>query len=668
MNGADDAPDRLDRADRALRPHPRLYAGRTELERLRRTAELPLLQAAAKQVAAKADEYVRSPKFDFEVNVHNALLRRARHMQQRVLTLLVRWLQTDDRRYRDGAVAHIAEMGEWEYWSWLAWRRGDPSPDAEFDLSYGENSLTLAVAYDWLAATLSRDEERRLLEIAQIRALRPFLAQTERERPPFWFGQPDSNWNTVCSGGAGALALATHERLPEAPRVSALAERSIVPFFDFLRENAGGWPEGIGYWNYGMRYAFIYLLSHEHATGRPHPLMERPETRRTLSFPFDFCPNRQPCSFGDVNSFHPMPFHYAAAARLGEAPVMAALDAYLGDEPGADSPWPDAAELLLLHPGERHAPPPPRQGVARLYEGMGWGLLADRMPGPRLYLSARGGTTAVSHSHLDLLSFHCVVGDEALVNNLGPDEYLDTTFGPRRHELFEIGPPSKNTVLINGVGITAGSSAAAELVEAGGLRGLRLDATAAMGESRDGPAARFCGRLLLMLRDQAILIVDRVELPYPGRVEARLHTRAAAQVAGASALLIGQRQRLCLAYACDVPAVLRRAEDALTTPSDEPNPNQLRWCTKDRTHTVVTMATLLVPGEAATVELSATAAGLLISAGGEGWGERVDLDPRLHLVGLRARAGGAARSASARSSVGTRPAHREGAGGGGSMR
>ena len=35
----------------------------------------------------------------------------------------------------------------------------------------------------------------------------------------------------------------------------------------------GAWPEGTAYWNFGMRFAFAYLLSHERATGRRHPLL-----------------------------------------------------------------------------------------------------------------------------------------------------------------------------------------------------------------------------------------------------------------------------------------------------------------------------------------------------------------------------------------------------------
>ena len=130
-----------------LLAHPRLYIGRPELERLRRVPRISFLRAAGEEVAGQAEDYCKSPVFDYPREVHNAHLVRARIMQGRVVTLLVRWLQTGDPRFRGAALEHVAEMGRWEYWSWITWRQKDPSPDAIFDLSYGENSATLAVAY-----------------------------------------------------------------------------------------------------------------------------------------------------------------------------------------------------------------------------------------------------------------------------------------------------------------------------------------------------------------------------------------------------------------------------------------------------------------------------------------------------------------------------------------
>jgi hypothetical protein len=146
-----------------------------------------------------------------------------------------------------------------------------------------------------------------------------------------------------------------------------------------------------------------------------------------------------------------------------------------------------------------------------------------------------------------------------------------------------------------------------------------------MGQMRDGPVARRCERWFFLLPEQGFLILDRIELPYPGRVETRLHTMArVARDGEAGVRLEGQRTALRLAYACTVPAVLRTAEDALTTPSrgaDEPNPMVVRWCTRGRGHTAVTMATLLAIDNTAGVTLDD--GGAAAEVAGAGWWRRI---------------------------------------------
>lgn len=591
-----------------LAPHPRLYIGPRELDRARSTPRLGFLKAARGEVARLAEEFVGSAVFDYPRDVHNAHLIRARGMQNRVVTLLVRWAETGDKRFRDAVIEHVREMGRWEYWSWILWRQDDRRPEAIFDLSYGENSATLALAYDILHGTLSQEERGLFLGIARQWSVPAFFVATAEETQQHWVTRKDSNWAAVCAGGAGMLALAMYEELPESAEMLARVERTMGLYMGYLKETGGGWTEGVGYWNYGFRYAFMYLLSHERATGKSHPLLRQPETRATLSFPVDFSPNGVAAGFGDSNHWRPLPFHFGAAERLKAREVTAALDdamARLDRSPKparggrwSVSSWPDAAELLCLHQGKLTRRPAVRRNVARLYRGMDWALLCDRLPGPRLYVSIRGGTTKVPHGHRDLLSFNCVVGDEPLVANVNEREYLDTTFGPRREELYEISSASKNTFLINGVGIAMDSSVKTTLVTVGRHKGVLIDATDAMGVMRDGRVARFAGRLILLLAGKALLVLDRVELPHTGRVETRIHTGGKVRLRDGGAEIAGRRHVLQAAWASDVPASLHTAVDPVTTPggarSGRP-PTMLRWCTEGLV-TAVTMAMLLVPG------------------------------------------------------------------------
>jgi hypothetical protein len=610
----------------SLAAHPRLYIGPEAIERARVRPDRPALRRAWREVRKEAETYLATTAIEVDETGHNYHLMRARRCQKRILTLILRFLQTGREAYRAAALAHVRAMGAWEYWSWIAWRQGETSPTAIFDLSYGENCVTLALAWDLLHATLCEEEKDLFRAPVRERAAPAFLEQTEPGAEMWWFGKPDSNWNTVCAGGAGMLALAMAEELPRAAEMLRRAESSVTPFLEHLERTDGGWEEGVGYWNYGMRYAFMYLLSHERATGRRHPLLARQSVRRTLRFPLDFSPHGTAAGFGDVNRWQPLAFHYAAAARLECPGVLAGLDEHLDAE--ARTHWPNAAELLLLHPRTAAAAAAGRERVARIYRGLDWGILADRQPRPHLFCSVRGGRTDVPHGHLDLLSYNVVVDGEALVTEPRSGGYLDTTFSPRRNELFEISPAAKNTLLVNGVGIAPHSEAAISRVRlAEECRALRLDGTAAMGQMRDGPACRFCGRLFVLLPENALLVVDRIEAHRAALAETRVHTAAELQAVGQGALLRGETATARLAFAADVPALAAVGTDPLTLPLAPST--HLRWVSRGKVM-AATFATLITPGRRRSgLTVAPRGRALVVEAAQKGWRRRLALTPRL---------------------------------------
>ena len=593
----------------SLVDHPRLYVGEKQFERLGKGARGFPLTEAAETVARLAEQYCASTEIPVREEAHNALLGRARQMQTRVCTLLVRWHQTREERFRQAALAHLREMSTWEYWSWISMRQDDSRPEALFDLSYGENATTLALAWDWLHPTLGTAERDLILDMARTWVVAPFLENTAREKPPHWHRSPHSNWNTVCTGGAGMLALAMAEEIgADAEEMLDRADHSIQPYIETLGRTMGGWEEGVGYWNYGMRYAFMFLLSWERANSAVHPFMERPGVAETLDFPIDFSPYAIGCSFGDVNRWHPLPIHYAVAERFDRPDLPPQLDELLKARGVKNSAWADPAELLLLHP-RRHAPAAAcevQKPYAKQYPSLDWCVLADQWPNPRLYLSVRGGTTEVAHGHTDLLSFHCVADGERLLTHAVAQEYTDMTFGPRRYDLHEMNPGATNTILVNGAGVQRPATLTTRLVKNGETRGVWMDATEAMGEMRDGPVAKFAGRLILLLNADLALVVDRVDLHRYGRIESRLHTPAETQLEEDAATILGDRARLTLRFAADQPAGLHYAVDPVSRPG--PEYHMVRWATNRLVHTG-TLATLISRREDAELHLSGSGDG-----------------------------------------------------------
>jgi hypothetical protein len=223
--------------------------------------------------------------------------------------------------------------------------------------------------------------------------------------------------------------------------------------------------------------------------------------------------------------------------------------------------------------------------------------VADKMPSPGVYLALRGGTTEVPHGHRDLMSFHAVMGGEAVVTNQGVGEYLDTTFGPRRYELYDTQAVSKNVVLVNGVSVAGESRVKTEKVEfPGGLRGFWMDTKETLGKVLEGrPAVESASRLTLLAKNESLLILDSLKLPNYGRCEARWHTGMVPTQEGEVLHLAGKRQKSTVMHACNCPGKLYVGLALFTNPTKVPI-HVIRWMTEKLEKQLV-FATWITPGE-----------------------------------------------------------------------
>jgi hypothetical protein len=580
---------------KTLTPHPRLYISAAHYAGLAEAAGAsPRLELAQQQLTELARSAMEDDSVEIDAGEHNWHLLRARLTQKRTVSLLTEYKRTGERAFRERIIHYVRQMAEWEYWSWIAWRNGDARPEAIFDLSYGENAFTLALLFDALAPELNAAELKLFVDTARNRALLPYLANNGGEKRAWYYQHPHSNWNTVCNGGAGMLALAMAEHIPESAQVVDLVNAGVDPFFRGMGAD-GAWPEGIGYWNYGMRYGLCYLLSHERATGSPHPLLALSAVAATLRFPLSFSPRGIACSFGDVNRFAPLPFMYAIAERLGRWDVIREVDARMANPPEKTT-WPDAAELLLLHPRQRIPAGISENEWPRhaLMQGLDWGYVADAMPNPSIYAAIRGGTTKVPHAHIDLMSFSYMVQDEVLIENIGVENYCDSTFGERRFELYETSYASKNTILINGIGIEKDSAVQTQAVTVADAQGFRIDATEAFGKAHRGTGPLFAGRLLLLLRGKALLVIDQVKLPFAGWVESRLHTHAQTAVDQQRVKLTGKRQSATIVIAASQALFIKTGQGIPSAPKT-PADTLIRIMADDKVD-ASTIACLFTPG------------------------------------------------------------------------
>jgi len=131
-------------------PSHRLAVTPERWARLRNLPDVPAVRIAAAQLGVLAESWATDLTLHVDETRHNWHLIRARDAQTRAISLAVQFGRTGDARFVRAACECLRQMAGWEYWSWILWRQSDTDQNAIFDLSYGENSFTLALIWDWL--------------------------------------------------------------------------------------------------------------------------------------------------------------------------------------------------------------------------------------------------------------------------------------------------------------------------------------------------------------------------------------------------------------------------------------------------------------------------------------------------------------------------------------
>jgi len=610
-----------------MKDHPRLFIDADAIARVNQPANTPILEHAQAQVEAIAEKCLESVVPEYDITGHNSNLIRGRIMQTKVYSLLVRYLQTKEERYRLQVLACIKEIDSWVHWSWFDWR-ADAHPDWEepvvaFDLSFAENSMTIAIAYDLLYHTLS-DAEREIFysvlrrhhvisEFLRHARLGPGCARDWGE----WQVNEKINWRAVICGGLGLLALAFYDEMEEARQAVAYCDPAVMELMEFADSCGGSWPEGMGYFAYTLRYAVPFLLSYETSTGKKHPAFALLGTAKMVEFFLNMQPSRIACTFGDSNgTWESMGYGYMLCRRLGQEWLCPLLDAQASLENKQLESWPHYAERVLFAYREAVSEPPvKRENVVELYPVTNYAVMADKLPSPDFYMAIRGGNTRGYHEHNDLSSFHFVSGGERFITSLSTDEYLDSTFSERRNELFEMSPAAKNVLLINGIGMNMYSEVQEEKISCCGFDGLRMDCTEAMGKKDDLYLAvdKYI-RTYLLLSGDAFLIIDDAVMPHASRFDARLHTYMLTAMDDKGFVLtseINPDNKLRIAYSASHQSVFLSNEDAPTKPKKA---SRALRCVSEKLHNDYALATLLTKDTLASVSLSCNESTITVTA------------------------------------------------------
>ena len=529
MSGSVAADPGSDKTELKLKESPRLWVSPETVLNLSDKLHTPYLQSQAQRILEDADWLVGArPIAEGEGRAYQ---HGTRAIASQLQCLTASWVLTHEARYRAAAIRHMGNLMTWNHISCEARPNTPADTELPFCLSYGEHAADIGFMYDVFRADITPEEQKVFFDVLDRFYLKEALKCLEQ--PPWWANQSWSNWNGVCCGGMGILALAFYDDRPECRNLIPFVENSLGEYFKSYIENGGGCHEGTGYWNYGMHYAMRYLLSWENATGLKHPAFEIRELGISLNFPLDFTG----ITFGDNDGWGPTGMFFMLANRLNQPDAALRAATYLPEQVEAA---PKERERLsrvatgdILYaadfiPGTkameelRKTHMQKKEPVARIYKGLGWAALADDSAFPSLRLSARGGSSEITgHGHLDLLSFMCMVNGERMIDTQRGGGYISTTFSSRGQHLYSRSAASKSTLFVDGLGCRENAVCDQTEVERDGdLLGIRIDGSNIylIRWKQD-----FIGRLFLMVENRYWLVIDAA----PGHsMESRFHTYA----------------------------------------------------------------------------------------------------------------------------------------------
>ncbi|HSV74100.1 MAG TPA: heparinase II/III family protein [Chthonomonadales bacterium] len=531
-----------------LRPgHPRLMATDADVGLLRATIDRdPVARQWLALLRADADAMLRQPPVERRL-VGPRLLAQSRLALHRIATLALVFRLTGERQYADRARAEMRAVSAFPDWN--------PS----HFLDTAEMAHAVALGYDWLHPALPEDE-RDLLRSALVRlALLPAY-QAHRDR--LWWTTSAYNWNQVCNGGMLIAALAIADKEPDL--AAYIVGRAVASLPRALASYApdGGWAEGPGYWSYATSYTVYALAALESALGTDFGLSRSPGLDRAGHFALHFTgPAGRAFNHGNNGEMVRTTQELFWLARRFARPLYAHAARRAVRRPHPfDLLWytaaGDGAAAAAREPLSHH-----NRTTETVFMRTAW---EDPQA---IWVAAKGGDNRANHNHLDLGTFVLEADGERWAIDLGPDNYdLPGYFGRQRLTYYRIRTLGQNTLVLDGADQ---DPAARARVVSFSRRGRSPFAVIDLSAAYAGQA-RSVRRGVALVEGRALLVQDEIDAERPPSIEWRMHTRAAVEVRGSTALLRQGGRTLHLEVLAPAGASIA-AVPATAPPPENPN-------------------------------------------------------------------------------------------------
>jgi hypothetical protein len=515
---------------------------------------------------ARKEESLPSLKYDPAKGIENA-----RETLLRVSHLAMAYRLSGEEKYLDAARRDLlaaANFPEWEKPSFLA---------------TAEMTTAVSIGYDWLFDRLSEADRSVLRDAIAAKGLRVGLRAYESGES---WTVAKHNWNLVGNAGMIVGALAVMDESPEVAQPAMTAARRSLEHGLNGFEPDGGWEEGPTYWNYGMRYLAYAVASLRSATGSMQGLERSPGLSRTGEFRMNVIgPTGRNFNFADSSEAPGDSPQMFALAWAFKRPEFATFER---DRSHSD---PSVFDLLWYQP-EDVGVVEPKVPTAACFKGIGVATFRSAWNDPNAtYVAFKGGDNRAHHGHLDIGTFVLDAIGERWAIDLGSDNY-DLPAG-KRWTYYRYSTPGHNTIVLDGENQL--EAAVAPIITFDRFHNFAVaDLTAAYG----GRAKRLLRGVALLNGGRDVLVQDEISLAKTVQVAWTMHTRAAVELRGRTAVL-QQNGKTMTATLLYPPGAQFTLEPATAPPPQNRNEGVSRLTVRVRATESTHVAVLFTPGEAA---------------------------------------------------------------------
>ena len=338
--------------------------------------------------------------------------------------------------------AHYFENMYTRVWPWGV---KDDQVVFSYDITTADYACDMAYVYDWIYDAITKAQRDRIRGALLEKAILRVRGNWEYH---WWATAYSCNWSGICHTGVGIAAMSL---LTEDPHLMDVIVRSAEGVEGMINQmdQDGGWAEGRGYWEFGMRQSVFFMSAMKNITGGKINMFN---IEKINKYPADFLLFGLTGSFNDGGgSGAPIgstSMYNKLVSETKNTTAMWYLENYLrrNRRMSRASMW----DLIWAPPTDVQAIKPAE--ASRLFRGIGWAFLRKDFGDQYMQVATKAGKADdPHHGHLDIGTVNLTWQGESVVGEFQQGAYDLFVFNDVRWDYLHVQSHGHNVVMVDDI-------------------------------------------------------------------------------------------------------------------------------------------------------------------------------------------------------------------------